>query len=186
MDKEILTEKYLKGILRTDALIVLAIIPIFLLMLWPVTYMCSLADWTKFSLAYIFLVLTELLLLGVLVYLVYTFVYLMVCIHRKPIVLVDKRIVAPVGEKEVIYREKRSDLYIMTFRDNGRFANASKFTWESTFPGDMFYLLMRKPGRILYAFPCNNYEYEGQISELVYVNGKPEIRPITETTETGT
>ena len=40
--------------------------------------------------------------------------------------------------------------------------------WESTFAGDEFYLLLDRFERIVYFFPCNNFEYVGEITPNRY------------------
>lgn len=181
MDKEILTDAYLKKLIRAEALGYIPFVPIFLLLLWPMMYQTINANWAELPLACLFLLAMDLMFVGLLVYVCYDMVDGLICASRKPVVLIDKRIEKPVGEREVIHRRRRPDLYIMQFRDNGKLATTNRAIWESTFPGDMFYVVMRRPRRIMFAFPCNDYFYDGQLSQIKYVDGKPVFQIIKNT-----
>ena len=185
MDKEILTDEYLKKLMRSEALSNVPFIPILLLVLWPMAYFTIGANWAEFPVACLIFLLMDLVVVGLLVYICYDMVDVLICANRKPVVLIDKRIENPVGEREVIYRRRQPNLYIMQFRDNGKLATPNRAIWESTFPRDMFYVVMRRPRRIMFAFPCNDSEYEGQLSQIKYVNGKPVFQIIKKTEEGG-
>ena len=100
---------------------------------------------------------------------------------RPPIMVVATR-VKPVGMKETFHRGYRQGRgYILYFHGYGKIelprymyeylemgTLSDEELWRCTFPGDKFYLLLNRSGHIIYCFPCNNFEYVGELTPNKY------------------
>ena len=100
---------------------------------------------------------------------------------RPPIMVVATR-VKPVGMKETFRRGHRQGIgYILYFHGYGKIelprymyeyfemgTLSDEELWRCTFPGDKFYLLLNRSGHICYCFPCNNFEYVGELTPNKY------------------
>ena len=102
-----------------------------------------------------------------------------------PIMTKATRVQPPVGKKETFNRPRFGFRYgwgyIMYFHghrrvylpnymyedfDNGPLSDQQ--VWESTSPGDKFYLMKNHFGRVVYFFPCNDFEYVGELTPSKY------------------
>lgn len=106
---------------------------------------------------------------------------LIVMSFLRPRVVQASRI-KPVGKKETFRRGRRQGIgYILYFHGYGqiRLPNylyedfdmgtlSDEELWRCTFPGDKFYLLLSRSGHIIYCFPCNNFEYVGELMPNKY------------------
>lgn len=179
MDKETLTTWDLQQFLRRLALhnlmfAGLLAIPVGLIFLLDV----SVGIGGTFSLCWILLGLCMLLMLA-------DSVDMIVLSFGSPIVVKATRTTPPVGKKEIYTRPKfgfrYGTGYIMYFYGHPRvyipnymyedFESGSlsdRQVWESTAPGDKFYLLKNHFGRVVYFFPCNDFEYVGELTPSKY------------------
>ena len=169
MDKEVLTtrsvQRFLRKLAARAALVAVIVAPVFGIMLALVV---------AFGPAWPLLLL--LILSGVIMA-----VMLMECIcafvmsFRTPIMVKAKRI-RPVGKKEIYNLTGGRMTYALYFDGYGKIllrqhmyedfemgTLMDRELWESTFPGDYFYLLFDPFRRIVYPFPCNNFEYVGEL-----------------------
>ena len=101
--------------------------------------------------------------------------------YWRPIMVVATR-VKPVGGKETFRRGHKQGIgYILYFHGYGKYeiprymyedfdmgTLSDEELWRCTFPGDKFYLLLNRSGHIVYCYPCNNFEYVGELTPNKY------------------
>lgn len=180
IEKEVLTTWSMQRFLRRNAMIqvgfsALGMIPLLGFSL----FLCfdkvfSFAWFAHAVLVAIFGLLILVLLASSILSLVYSF--------RTPIVVVATRIATPVGEPDKFHVHRGGSWYMLYFHGYGSFilddhmyydSEYSDTTddqlWRSTFPEDKFYLLLwKRSGGIINAYPCNNFEYVGELTPNKY------------------
>lgn len=99
--------------------------------------------------------------------------------YQPPVVVVSTR-VKPVGEREM-YMHGDDDIgHILYFHGYGKrhvphgmYIGFDSWlsdynVWQTSFDGDEFYLLLDPFNRIVYFFPCSNFEYMGELAPSKY------------------
>lgn len=170
MDKEVLTtrsvQRFLRKLSARAALVAVVVAPVFGVMLalvvafgpaWPLLFLLILSG-----------VIMAVMLME--------FVCAFIMSFHTPIMVKAKRI-KPVGKTDVFNLVGGRMTYALFFDGYGRIllrqhmyedfemgTLMDRELWESTFSGDDFYLLLDPFRRIVYPFPCNNFEYAGVLT----------------------
>ena len=168
MDKEILTSDHMKRELRSCVVYYAIGAAICSVLFVVLLFVIINAGPNSLLWVWLLLWLQAILLGALLAYLIKQAIDLIRTILSDPVVVIDKRIATPVGEREYVYRRKQPDLYILYFRNYGKVSLPSRIAWECTFPGDQFYLLLDRNEKILAAYPCNEFEYSGTLTPNKY------------------
>lgn len=174
-DKEVLTTWSIQRFYRSSAFLNLFVS---LLLLLPFGFMLIF----NFTIGLGGLYLAFEILYGLVILLiVLSAVDLIVMSFLRPRVVRASRI-KPVGKKETFRRGRRGQIgYILYFHGYGRYdlpaylyedfdmgTLSDEELWRCTFPGEKFYLLLSRSGHIIYCFPCNNFEYVGELTPNKY------------------
>ena len=169
MDKKVLTIKMLKKDLRGYAIgsfvISLLLLPGFA----PCCYFAVAWFLDSFVLGILFAAGSA--LFGVvLVVLLANGVKLIVLLFRCPVVVVASRVSS--GDSKLtlwtkIMHHRRTGIIYIHFHGYGSHPSLN-VTLESTSVGDKFYLLLDGADHIIDYYPCNDYEYEGELSPNKY------------------
>ena len=180
LGKEVLTPAHLQRFVRRRALLFAGIAVLMLPFVYIAVRFLLPEDENTLDL-YIHWALVGLLAAMALLFVGASIAMLVYSFHP-PIVVVASRVATPVGETDEIYIRHSGRWYVLYFHGYGSFvmdnymyhdsednAITDNQLWRSTFPEDKFYLLLWKhTGGIINAYPCNNFEYTGDITRNRY------------------
>lgn len=163
VDKEILTDKQLKSDVRflmTGSFV--------LSLIFAVGFTIALFGVIQFGNRVLVVVfIAAVILFGtVLTVILKHGIELLVYLGRQPIVVVATRAVS--GSKKLSLWSRMMSGRRVSYRSliyfHGYGVCESLRYYESSWPGDKFYLLLDKHGNILKCYPCNDYIYEGELT----------------------
>lgn len=169
VDKEILTPEKLQRVMRELA----AVSFIFCLLLAPCLFL-SLYIFVefKFHIIFTFFLAACAATVGVIFAVLLTNgAALFIRSFRNPVVVIATRVSS--GSKKIslwcrfMHQPRHDRIIYIHFHGYGAHPSTSAML-ESTSPGDKFYLLLDKFDHIVDYYPCNDYEYTGELTPSKY------------------